>query len=327
MDRRAFGGAAACFLLASPLAALAQQEGRIWRIGVLWPGSASPPNSRIEAFRQGLRELGYVEGRNVEMVYRYAEGDYARLPALAADLVRLKVDVILGAGAPAVSAAQKATTTIPIVIGTAGDPVGTGFARSLARPGGNITGLSDLSSDLGSKLLDLLISTVPRLSRVGVLTNPGNSSHGTILVSIQSAASSMGVTIVHVTARSADDINGALSKLAQEKVGAVIATADPLFNVHTHRIAESAVRLRLPTISGYLPFAEDGGMMSYGPDFAENFRRAATYVDKILKGANPGDLPIEQVTRVSLMVNLKTAQMLGVTVPQSILLRADRVIE
>jgi putative ABC transport system substrate-binding protein len=327
MDRRAFGGTAACFLLASPLAALAQQEGKIWRIGVLWPGSASPPNSRIEAFRQGLRELGYVEGRNVEMVYRYAEGDYARLPALAADLVRLKVDVILGAGAPAVSAAQKATTTIPIVIGTAGDPVGTGFARSLARPGGNITGLSDLSSDLGSKLLDLLIGAVPRLSRVGVLTNPGNSSHGTILVSIQSAASSMGVTIVHVTARSADEINGALSKLAQEKVGAVIATADPLFNVQTHRIAESAMRLRLPTISGYLPFAEDGGMMSYGPDFAENFRRAATYVDKILKGANPGDLPIEQVTKVSLMVNLKTAQSLGVTVPQSILLRADRVIE
>jgi putative ABC transport system substrate-binding protein len=327
MNRRTFVGTAACFLLASPLAALAQQEGKIWRIGVLWPGSASPPNSRIEAFRQGLRELGYVEGRNVEMVYRYAEGDYARLPALAADLVRVKVDVILGAGAPAVSAAQKATTTIPIVIGTAGDPVGTGFARSLARPGGNITGLSDLSSDLGSKLLDLLTGTVPGLSRVGVLTNPGNSSHGTILVSIQSAASSMGVTIVHVTARSADEINGAFSKLAQEKVGAVIATADPLFNVHTHQIAKSAVRLRLPTISGYLPFAEDGGMMSYGPDFAENFRRAATYVDKILKGANPGDLPIEQVTKVSLMVNLKTAQSLGVTVPQSILLRADGVIQ
>jgi putative tryptophan/tyrosine transport system substrate-binding protein len=327
MDRRTFVGAVACSLLASSLAALAQQEGKIWRIGVLWPGPASPPNSRIEAFRQGLRELGYVEGRNVEMVYRYAEGDYARLPALAADLVRLKVDVILGAGAPAVGAAQRATTTIPIVIGTAGDPVGTGFARSLARPGGNITGLSDLSSDLGSKLLDLLIGTVPRLSRVGVLTNPGNSSHGTILVSIQSAASSMGVTIVHVTARSADEINGALSKLAQEKVGAVIATADPLFNVHTHQIAESAARLRLPTISGYLPFAEDGGMMSYGPDFSENFRRAATYVDKILKGANPGDLPIEQVTRVSLMVNRKIAQSLGVTVPQSILLRADRVIE
>jgi len=314
-------------LAAAPINAWAQGEGKIWRIGVLWPGAASPPNSRIEAFRQGLHDLGYVEGRNIEMFYRYADGDYARLPALAADLVRLKVDVILGAGAPSVSAAQKATTTIPIVIGTAGDPVGTGFARSLARPGGNLTGLSDLSSDLGSKLLDLLVGAVPRLSRVGVLTNPGNSSHGTILVSIQSAARSMGVTIVHVTARSAEEINGAFSKLAQEKVGAVIATADPLFNVHTHRIAESAVRLRLPSISGYLPFVEDGGMLSYGPDLSENFRRAATYVDKILKGANPGDLPIEQVTRVSLMVNLKTAQSLGVTVPQSILLRADRVIE
>jgi putative ABC transport system substrate-binding protein len=261
------------------------------------------------------------------MVYRYAEGDYARLPALAADLVASKVDVILGAGAPAVSAAQKATTTIPIVIGTAGDPVGTGFARSLARPGGNITGLSDLTSDLGSKLLDLLAGAVPKLSRVGVLTNPGNSSHGTILLGIQSAAKGMGVTVVHVTARSADEIVGAFSRLPQENVGALIATADPLFNVHMHLIAASALRLGLPSISGYLPFVEEGGMMSYGPDFTENFRRAATFVDKILKGANPGDLPIEQATRVSLMVNLKTARSLGVKVPQSILLRADRVIE
>jgi putative ABC transport system substrate-binding protein len=314
-------------LTAAPPGSWAQAERKVWRIGVLWPGPALPPNPRIEAFRKGLRELGYIEGRNIELVYRYAEGDYARLPVLAAELVRLKVDVILGAGAPSVSAAQKATTTIPIVIGTAGDPVGTGFAKSLARPGGNITGLSDMSSDLGSKLLDLLAGAVPGLSRVAVLTNPGNSSHGTILVSIQSAASGKGVAIVHVTARSADEIGGAFAKLAQEKVGALIATADPVFNVQTQRIAESAARLRLPSISGYTPFVEDGGMMSYGPDFAENFRRAATYVDKILKGANPGDLPIELPTKYEMAINMKTAKLLGVAIPQQLRLRADRVIE
>ena len=314
-------------LAAAPSGAWAQRDGKVWRIGVLWPGPALPPNPRIEAFRQGLRDLGYVEGRNLELVYRYADGDYARLPALAAELVRQNVDVILGAGAPSVSAAQRATTTIPIVIGTAGDPVGTGFAKSLARPGGNITGLSDLSSDLGSKLLDLLTSAVPRLSRVGVLTNPGNSSHGTILVSIQSAASGKGITIVPVTARSADEIDAALARLAQEKAGALIATADPVFNVQTKRIAETAARLRLPSISGYTPFVEDGGMMSYGPDFPENFRRAATYVDKILKGANPGDLPIELPTKYELAINMKTARQLGVAIPQQLRLRADRVIE
>ncbi len=312
---------------ATPLGTEAQQPGKVWRIGVLWPGASSPPNPRLEAFRQGLRELGYIEGRNVLIVFRYAEGKYERLPTLAADLVREKVDVIVGAGAPAISAAQKATTTIPIVIGTAGDPVGTGFAKSLARPGGNITGLSDLSSDLGSKLLDLLVSAVPRISHVGVLTNPGNSSHETILLSIRDTARSTGVKILHVTAQSPQQIENAFSMMAQQKVEAVIAAADPFFNVQMVRISELAAKHRLPSISGFLPFVEDGGMMSYGPDFSDNFRRAATYVDKILKGAKPGDLPIEQSMRVGLMINLKTAKALGITIPQSVLLRADRVIE
>jgi putative ABC transport system substrate-binding protein len=314
-------------LSVTPLGAEAQQAGKVWRIGVLWPSASSPPSPRLEAFRQGLSELGYIEGRNIVIVVRYAEGKYERLPTLAAELVREKVDVILGAGAPAISAAQKATTTIPIVIGTAGDPVGAGFAQSLARPGGNITGLSDLTSDLGAKLLDLLVSAVPKLSHVGVLTNPGNSSHETILSSIRAAARSTGVGILHVTARSPEQIETAFSAMAREKVDAVIATADPLFNVHMRRIAELAAKHRLPSISGFLPFVEDGGMMSYGADFSDNFRRAATYVDKILRGAKPGDLPIEQSARVGLMINLRTARALGLTIPQSLLARADEVIQ
>jgi putative tryptophan/tyrosine transport system substrate-binding protein len=318
-------------LSATALRVEAQPSDRVWRIGVLWPGASSPPNPRLEAFlnafRQGLRELGYIEGRNVVIAFRYAEGKYERLPALAADLVREKVDVIVGAGSPAISAAQKATTTIPIVIATAGDPVGAGFAKSLARPGGNITGLSDLNSDLGSKLLDLLVSALPRLAHVGVMTNPGNSAHETILLSIRAAARSTDVRILHVTAQSPQQIEDAFSVMAQQKVGAVIATADPFFNVQMPRIAELAAKHRLPSISGFLPFAEEGGMMSYGSDLADNFRRAATYVDKIFKGASPGDLPIEQSMRMGLLINLKTAKLLGVTIPQSVLLRADRLIE
>jgi len=312
--------------LAAPLLC-AQPAAKLRRIGVVWPGDSSQPNARIDALREGLRELGYIEGQNIVIVYRYAEGEYERLPVLAADLVREKVEVIVGAGAPAISAAQKATTTIPIVIGTAGDPVGTGFAKSLAHPGGNITGLSDLSSDLGSKLLDLLASAVPGLSHVGVLTNPGNSSHETILVSIRAAAGKIGVKILHVTARSLQEIESALSAMAKEKVKAVIATADPLFNNQMPRIAALALKHRLPSISGFLPFVEDGGMLSYGPDFSANFRRAAAYVDKILKGAKPGDLPIEQSARIGMMINLKTAKALGIKIPQSLLLRADRVID
>ncbi len=314
-------------LSAIPLGVEAQQPGKVWRIGVLWPSASSPPSPRLEAFRQGLSELGYVEGRNIVIEVRYAEGKYERLPALAADLVRGKVDVIMGAGAPAISAAQKATTTIPIVIGTAGDPVGAGFAKSLARPGGNITGLSDLTSDLGAKLLDLLVSAVPRPSLVGVLTHPGNSSHETILSSIRAAARSTGVEILQVTAQSPVQIEKAFSSMAQQKVGAVIATADPFFNVHMPLIAQLAAKHRLPSISGFLPYVEDGGMMSYGADLSDNFRRAASYVDKILKGAKPGDLPIEQSARVGLMINLRTAKALGLTIPQTLLVRADRVIE
>ena len=323
--RRRFIFASLAFCL-SP-GARAQPAGKVRRIGVLWPGDSSLPNPRIEGLRQGLRELGYIEGQNLVIVYRYAEGKYERLPALAADLVREKVEVIVGAGAPAISAAQKATATIPIVIGTAGDPVGTGFAKSLAHPGGNITGLSDLSSDLGSKLLDLLVSAVPGLSHVGVLTNPGNSSHDTILVSIRGAAGKIGVKILHMTAQSPQQIDRAFPAMSRANVKAVIAAADPLFNNQMPQISRLALKHRMPSISGFLPFVEDGGMLSYGPDFAANFRRAAAFVDKILKGAKPGDLPIEQSARIGMMINLKTARALGIRIPQPLLVRADRVIE
>lgn len=232
-----------------------------------------------------------------------------------------------GSGGASRRAAQQATTTTPIVIGTSGDPVGSGFVKSLARPGGNITGLSDIASDLGSKLLDLLLSTVPKLFHVAVLVNPDNSSHATILESIQAAAQSASVKIMPVRARTPQEIEKAFPLMAQENARAVIAAADALFNQQVRQIAELAAKHRLPSISGFRQYAEAGGLMNYGPDFADNFRRAAAYVDKIFKGAKPGDLPVEQSTRFELAVNVKTAKALGLTIPQTILLRADRVIE
>ncbi len=315
-------------LLAAPLVSLAQQQGKVWRVGFLAARHVDSLDSDMfSAFPRGMRELGYVEGKNLMIEWRSAEGKYERLPELAVKLVQLKVDVIVAAGAPAISAAQKATTTIPIVMGTSGDPVGTGFVKSLARPGGNITGLSDISSDLGAKLLDLLRSTVPRLSHVAVLTNPGNSSHATILMSIQAGARSAGAKILHLAARTSQEIENAFSIMVRENARALIATADPFFNVQTRQIAELAAKHRLPSISGFLPYVEAGGLMSYGPDFSDNFRRAAVYVDKIFKGAKPGDLPVEQPIKFELLINRKTAKMLGLTIPQSLLISADKVIE
>jgi len=314
--------------LAAPLGSFAQQQSKVWRVGFLAARHVDSLDSDFfGAFPRGMRELGYVEGKNLVIEWRSADGQYERLPALAADLVRMRVDVIVAAGAPAVSAAQKATSTISIVMGTAGDPVGTGFVKSLARPGGNITGLSDITSDLGSKLLDLLLSMVPKLSHVAVLTNPGNSSHATILMSIQAGARTAGTNILYLTARNPQEIENAFSIMAQKNARAVIVTADPLFNQQVRLTAELAAKHRLPSISGFRQYVEFGGLMSYGQDFADNFRRAAAYVDKILKGAKPADLPVEQPTKLELFINRKTAKMLGLTVPQSLLISADKVIE
>ncbi|MBI2751828.1 MAG: ABC transporter substrate-binding protein [Burkholderiales bacterium] len=313
---------------AAPLGALAQQQGRVWRVGFLALRRIGPLDSDFFGeFPRGMRELGYVEGKNLAIEWRSAEGKVERLPSLAAELIQQRVDVLVAAGAQAVSAAQKATRTIPIVMGTTGDPVGSGFVKSLARPGGNITGLSDISSDVSPKLLELLMSTVPRLSHVAVLLNPGNSSHVTLLKSIQAAAQGAGVKVTPVMARTPEEIDQAFSMMAREGAKAVIAAADALFNQQSRQIAESAAKHRLPAISGFWQYVEAGGLMSYGQDFANNFRRAAVYVDKIFKGAKPGDLPVEQPTKVILLVNRRTAKALGLALPPDLLLRADRVIE
>ena len=274
-----------------------------------------------------MRERGYIEGKNLEIEWRYAEGKVARLPGLAVELIKLKVDVIVAAGTQATSAAQKASTTIPIVMGSAGDPVGSGFVESLAHPGGNITGLSNLFGDVGSKHFEMLLSMVPKLSSVAVLVNPSNSSYTTTLKNIQAAAQRVGVNSLLVEAQTAQEIEKAFSVMTRERAGAVIVEQDAFFNQQSRQIAELAAKNRLPSVAGIRRFADDGVLMSYGPSFADTYRRAATYVDKIFKGAKPGDLPVEQPMVFELLINRKTAKALGLKIPQSLLISADKVIE
>ena len=249
------------------------------------------------------------------------------MPGLAADLVQLKVDVIVAVASAAIGAAQKATTTIPIVMATTGDPVGSGFVKSLARPGGNITGLSNMGGDTGAKLLDLLLSVVPTLSRVGVLVTPTSTTYRAISESIQGAAQKAGVKTVVAEVSTPQEIENAFSMMARENAGAVIVGAAPFFTLQKQQIAELALKYRLPSMFGNRATVEAGGLMGYGGASTDNYLRSATYVDKILKGAKPGDLPVEQPTQFELVVNLKTAKAIGITIPQSILLRADEVIE
>jgi putative ABC transport system substrate-binding protein len=314
---------------ALPLTSLAQRQGKVWRVGFLSARRVESIHSDVvfSGFSRGMRELGYVEGKNLTIELRSAEGNYERLAELAANLVELKVDVIVAVGGTAVRAAQKATSTVPIVMGTAGDPVGSGFVKSLARPGGNITGLTDVASDMGYKLLDMLVTAVPGLTRVAVLLNPGNPSHPAYLASIQEGAGTAGTQILRLPARTGQEIETAFSTMAKENIGGVIALPDPLFITQQRQIAELAAKHRLPCISGFRHYVRIGGLMNYGPDFTENLRRAASYVDKIFKGANPGDLPVEQSSRFELAVNLKTAKALGLTIPGSLLVRADEVVQ
>jgi putative ABC transport system substrate-binding protein len=315
--------------LAAPFGSFAQQQGKIWRVGFLSlrPRPASLDSDVFGAFRLGMSELGYVEGKNLLIEWRFADNKYERLPALAAELVQMKVDVIVVAGAQDISAAQKATSMIPIVMATAPDPVGSGFVKTLARPGGNITGLSNVSAEVSPKHLEMLLGMVPKLSRVAVLVNPANSSHAMVLKSVQSAAQRTSSKILPVEARTAPEIEKAFSAMAREKAGAVIVARDALFNQQVRQIAELAAKNRLPTISGMREYVEAGGLMSYGASVTDQFRRAATYVDKIFKGAKPGDLPVEQSTKFELLINRKTAKALGLTIPQSLLISADKVIE
>jgi ABC-type uncharacterized transport system substrate-binding protein len=275
-----------------------------------------------------LRDLGYVESQNVVIVGRYSEGRNERLPALAADLVRLKVDVILaGAGTPGASAAQRATSTIPIVMTIPGDPVGSGLVASLARPGRNVTGLSTVAPDLVAKQMQLLKEVVPTMSRVAVLSNPTNPSHATSLKEAEVAARSLRVQLQSLRARAAGELDSVFVAAAKESANALIVIGDGIFFGQRARIAELTAKSHLPSIFMEREHASAGGLMAYGPDFLDNMRRAAYYVDKILKGAKPGDLPIEQPVKFQLVINLKTARALGLTIPPSLLQRADQVIE
>ncbi len=315
-------------LSASLGTAAAQPREKMPRTGYLSPGFATDPiRARfLEAFRQGLRELGYVEGQNIAIESRWAEGVYDRLPALAADLVRSKVDVILASSGAATQAARQATMTIPIVMSLVNDPVGSGLVASLARPGGNVTGLTVVSPDLLGKRLELLKAVVPKLSRVALLRNPGNPADTAMLREAEAAARALGVRLQTLEARNSQEIASAFAAMTRERAGALLILPDGVFLSQRSQIAELAVKRRLPSIYG-TEYAEAGGLMSYGANYLDLVRREATFVDKILKGAKPADLPVAQPTKFELVINLRTAKAIGLTISPSLLQRADQVID
>jgi putative ABC transport system substrate-binding protein len=325
MERRAFLGALAGGVLAAPLAAVGQQAGKVWRVGYL--SLASGPSPRSEALRQGLHELGYVAGQNIAIEDRWAEGDLDRARGAAADLVRLNVEIIVTGGPQATGAAKEATTTIPIVMAVDYDPVGAGFIASLARPGGNITGLSALNPELSGKRLGLLKEIVPRLARIAVLWNPSEPNAETYWRETRLAARAMGVQPQSLEVRVPRDLQGAIQAARRGRANAVTVLTDPVTLYHRAQLADLAAKHRLPAIYSERLFVEAGGLMSYGANDREMHRRAALFVDKILKGAKPSELPVEQPTTYELVINLKTARALGLTIPPSLLQRADQVIE
>ena len=317
-------------LLAASLGtAGAQPPEKVPRVGYLNPGSSSDPvrQRRLEALRQGLRDLGYVEGQNIALEPRWAEGKFDRYPALAADLVRSKVDVIVAWSGAATKAAQEATRTIPIVMSAVNAPVGSGLVASLARPGGNVTGTTVMAPDVVGKRLELLKEVVPKVSRVAVLQNPDNPARAFLLREVEARARALGVRLQILEARNPPEIDSAFAAMTRERAGAFLGLSDAIFDTQRGQILELAAKRRLPSIFGNRENAEAGGLMAYGPNFLDLERRAATYVDKILKGAKPADLPVEQPTKFELVLNLRTAQAIGLTIPPSLLLRADRVIE
>jgi putative ABC transport system substrate-binding protein len=314
-------------LLAAPLVAEAQPAGKVARVGFMSAGFEGPNRIYVDAFRERLRELGYVEGRSIAFEYRWGEGKYERLPTLAAELVRMKVDVILAANAPAVEAAKKATGEIPIVVTVLLDPVAAGLVASLARPGGNITGLSMISPELVGKHLELLKEVIPKISRVAVLGNPANPGTAPQMREAKSAAHTLGLQLQIVEARDPSEIDRAIVAMTRERAEAVLVLVDAMLGNHRERIAALTARNRLPSVSGLRLHAEAGDLMAYGANRVDVYHRAAEYVDRILKGARPGDIPIEQPTKFELIVNLKTARALGLTIPPSLLLRADQVIQ
>jgi putative ABC transport system substrate-binding protein len=314
-------------LLAAPLLADAQPPAKVARIGFLMGGSPSTSAPLIDALRQGLGQLGYVEGRNFTVEARYAEGRSEVLPVLARELVHLKPDAILVAAPQAVRAARQATDTIPIVMAMLADPQEAEFVASLARPGGNLTGVSALAEGYSAKWVELLKEAAPRASRVAVLSNPANPSHAGFRRETQAAAKLLKATLLFREVRDPNELEGAFAAMAKDRANALLVFPDAVAFVHRARILEFAAKHRLPAMYPYREFVEAGGLMAYGSSLGDLFQRAATYVDKILKGAKPGDLPVEQSARFELAINLKTAKALGITFPQSILIRADQVIQ
>jgi putative ABC transport system substrate-binding protein len=327
MERRAFIGVIAGGLLAAPLAAEAQQAAKVPRVGFLGNSTAALEANLVGPFREGLRELGYVEGQNILIEYRWAEGKYERFPALIAELIALKVDVIVTAGTPAALAVRKATTSIPLVMAAVGDPISVGLVASLARPGGNSTGLTAIAPELEGKRLELLREVVPKLSHIAVLWNPDNPFHAGSLKEARAAAQVLGIKLQPLGVRVSEDFPAAFAAILRERPGALLVLADRLFLHNRARIVDFEAKHRLPGVYAYRELVEAGGLMSYGPSYAGMHRRAAYYVDKILKGAKPADLPVEQPTKFELMINLKAAKGLGLKIPPSVLQRADQIIQ
>ena len=328
MDRRRFLLTSLVGALAAPLGAEAQQPGKVYRVGILTNKASDPAEVRLwQAFRSGLRERGWIEGQNILIEFRAAEGNTARFPELAADLVRLKVDLIVARASIFVQPAKEATSSIPIIFLTHADPVGTGHVASLARPGGNITGLAVLMTDLAPKGLELLISAVPVAQRIAVLWNPDTPSHPPALKALEDAGRALRVQLQAVGARTAGELEGAFAAMARARAQAVLVLGAAIFLAERQRVAELAIKHRLPTMSNLKDVVEAGGLMSYSPNWDDLYRRGAIYVDKILKGATAADLPVEQATKFELVINLKTAKALGLTIPPSLLVRADQVIE
>jgi putative ABC transport system substrate-binding protein len=329
MDRRAFISGIALGLLATPLAVEAQPAAKVWRIGLLQEGPSKNvnPEMPVNRFVESLRDLGYVDGENLVIEYRYADNRPERIPEFAAELVRLKVDVIVTVGTRETVTAKAATSTIPIVMLFVGDPVGVGLVSSLTHPGANVTGTSVMMTDVGGKRLELLREIVPKLRRVAILGNPRNASTAADMRATETAARSLGLTVYSVDVDSAPRLDAALADMTRGRPDGVLVIQDALTFSHRREIAAAALRTRLATVFPGSAYAESGGLVGYGPDLRATASRAASYVDKILKGAKPADLPVEQPTKFALVIKLKTAKALGLTIPQSLLQRADQVIE
>ena len=327
MDRRVFLGAVAGLLVA-PLAARAQPAGKVPRIGWLGGPSRESAEPFVREFQRGLKDLGWIEGQNLVIAWRFGGGRAEQLPDLAAELVGLRVDLIIAPSSPTMFAARNATRTIPIVTVAGGDPAALGIVASLGRPGGNITGLTGtVGPEIGGKQLELLKETVPKVSRMAVLWNPTTRGNALVLKEAEIAAGALRVELQRLEARRLNDFESAFTAMGTKRAGALLILGDVMFTTYRGRLANLAVKSRLPAIYGDRNFVDEGGLMSYGANLADNFRRAPVYVDKILKGAKPGDLPIERSAKFELAINLKTARALGLTIPPSILRRADQVIE